>query len=255
MKRLSLFALCTLTTLSLCAQMIAIDLDTDQPSFSFRQGTDVLNFLHQRYRNAPCKAYTFSQKNTHYRNDSVTGTSEWHEAIEFPDKFRIDFGDASAGNYLIFRNDSAWRYKNHELKTIKRDPNTLLLLLGGMYYRELPDVETRLKLAGYNLEILSKQRWKKQRMYVIGAQTGDLHSNQIWVNRKTWRIERIIEQLNETDVMDMSFDSHQPHCNGYVETRVTFKRNGKTEQVEEYHDIQVVEKFKEAVFNPTPVKK
>jgi hypothetical protein len=41
---------------------------------------------------APCKIYSFSQKNTHYRNDSIIKTSVWQEAIEFPDKFRIWFG-------------------------------------------------------------------------------------------------------------------------------------------------------------------
>ncbi len=237
------------------AQVISIAIDADQPSVSFKTGKDVLGYLHQKYRNGPCKAYTFSQKNTHYRNDSIVGTSEWHEAIEFPDKFRIDFGDKAGGNCIIFKNDSSYRYKNFELRGKKYDTNVLLLLLGGMYYRELPDVMVRLQKEGYNTAVLSKQKWNRKKVYVIGAEAGDMSSNQIWVSKKTWRVVRIIERMDGNDMMDMTFDSHQDHCKGYVETKVTFKKNGKTEQVEEYYNIQSVEKFPEDVFNPAPVKK
>lgn len=242
-------------TLLLRAQVITLAIDSDQRSTSFKNGQDVLSYLHGRYQYAPCKAYTFSQKNTHYRNDSITGTSSWHEAIEFPDKFRIDFGEPGDGNFIIFRNDSSYRYKQHELKSVKYDSNTLLLLLGGMYYRDLADVFPRLEKAGFQIAVLSKQRWRKEKVYVIGAAEGDLQSNQIWISRKSWRVVRIIEKLNEKDVMDMSFDSHQAHCRGYVETGVTFKRNGKTEQVEVYEHITPVEKFDPGVFSPVPVKK
>lgn len=242
-------------TLKLHAQVISLGLDLDQPTFSFKTGTDVLGFLHETYKNGPCKAYTFSQKNTHYRNDSVIGNSEWQEAIEFPDKFRIDFGNKALGNFVIFKNDSSYRYKNGELKTKKPDANTLLLLLGGMYYRSLEDVLARLEKAGYNTTILSKQRLNRQKVYVVGAAKGDVSSNQIWISKKTWRVVRIIEKTGENSSMDISFDRHQAHCKGYVESKVTFKRNGKTEQVEEYEAIKTVENFPDDVFNPIQVKK
>lgn len=255
MKYFLLTLLSFLVSTGLFAQVISLDIDSDQRSFSFKTGDDVLDYLHQKYRNGPCKTYTFSQKNIHYRNDSITGTSEWHEAIEFPDKFRIDFGDKSSGNFVIFRNDSSFRYKNAELKTTKYNANTLLLLLGGMYYREPADVRMRLQKEGYHTVVLSKQRWRKQKVYVIGAEAGDLQSNQIWISRKTWRIVRIVERMNEKDMMDMTFDQHKQHCKGYLETKVTFKKNGKTEQVEEYYNIITVEKFPDDLFNPVPVKK
>lgn len=213
-------------------------------------GEDVIKKMHERYKLAPCKSYTFSQKNTHYRNDSAIGNSEWHEAIEFPDKFRIDFGDTTKGNFVIFKNDSAYNFRNFTLKKTSYNSQTLLLLLGGMYYRELTDVIKRLNNDHYNLSVLSSQKLNKQTYYVIGAKQGDLQLNQIWVNKKTLRIERIIEKINENDIMDMSFDSYQANCKGFVETKVTFKRNGKIEQVEEYYNIKTVDVFPNKVFYP-----
>jgi len=212
-------------------------------------GEEVLAKMHHRYKLAPCKSYTFSQKNTHYRNDSMISNSEWHEAIEFPDKFRIDFGDTTKGNYVIFKNDSAYNYRNFKIKKVSYNTNTLLLLLGGMYYRDLPDVYARLKKENYNITVLSIQKLNKHNCYVIGATKDDLKSNQIWVSTKTLRIERIIEQLDENNIMDMNFDSYQANCKGFIETKVTFKRNGKIEQVEEYYNIKVVNHFPEKVFS------
>lgn len=216
----------------------------------FKAGKDVINYMHQKYKQGPCKAYTFSQKNTHYRNDSAIGNSEWHEYVEFPDKFRIDFGKSEDGNFVIFKNDSAYHYKTNQLKKTKQDSSILLLLLGGMYYRELADVYARLEKEHYNTEILSTQKWKKLSVYVIGAKKGDTLSNQIWVDKNMFRVIRIIEKMDSKHPMDITFDAFQKNCNGYTETKVTFKRHGKIEQVEEYYDIKAIDKMSLNVFNP-----
>lgn len=208
-----------------------------------KDGADVLEAMHQRYRFGPCKIYAFSQKNTHYKNDTVTGHSEWHEVIAFPDKFRIDFGDKSKGNFVVFKNDSVFNYKAGQLAKVRADSNSLLLLLGGMYYRELPDVKARVASQGYNLGLLSSNSWNGEEVYVIGAATNDLSVNQIWVSKKTLRVLRILEGTSGKNQMDMRFEAHQDWCKGYVETKVSFRRNGKLEQVEEYYNIREVESF------------
>lgn len=250
MKTLLYIFLFTCCHFILRAQMLSIDMDSDSKKPFFKTGADVINYLNETYKAGPCKAYTFSQKNTHYRNDSIIGTSRWFESIEFPDKFRIDFDSLTSGNFVIFKNDSSYRYKKTKAVKSSYNANTLLLLLGGMYYREAKDVNERLIKAGYNTSVLSQQKWRKQNVYVIGALKGDTVSNQIWVSKKTWRVVRIIEKMGDGHMMDMSFDEHENHCNGYVETKVTFRRDGKIEQVEEYDDIKTVEYFPAATFNP-----
>ncbi|MES2516013.1 MAG: hypothetical protein V4580_17800 [Bacteroidota bacterium] len=250
MKKTILVFTALIVGFSIHSQVISLDIDAGSPKIKFESGKDVIDFMYQKYRQGPCKAYTFSQKNTHYRNDSVIGNSEWHEFVEFPDKFRINFGDQKDGNFVVFKNDSSYRYKQHELKKTSYNTNNLLLLLGGMYYREVSDVITRLQKEHYNTHIVSEQKWNKQSMYVIGALPGDTTSNQIWVSKKNWRVVRIIEKMDEANYMDMTFDAFQKSCDGYIETHVTFKRNGKIEQVEEYYDIKAVQNFPEDVFSP-----
>ena len=247
MKKIILF--CLMLTGSLGAQVIGIDIDTS-PSKSMNTGKDILSSMFDKYKQGPCPSYIFSQRNTHYRNDSVIGHSEWHEFIEFPDKFRINFGDSTKGNFVIFKNDSVYNYRNFELKSKRYDANTLLLLLGGMYYRNFDDVIARLQKENYNTNVLSTQKLGKESMYVIGAQKGDTLSNQLWVSKHDLRVVRIIEKMDAESWMDMTFDSYQKHCRGFVETKVTFKRNGKKEQVEEYYNMKDVPSFPENIFNP-----
>ncbi len=249
MKRNLYLILIVFSIASANAQIPDTTIDTDAHR-SFKTGNDVLNYLYQKYKSGPCKSYIFSQKNKHYRNDSVVGTSEWHEAIEFPDKFRIDFGNKAEGNFVIFKNDSSYRYKKSELVKTTYDTNVLLLLLGGMYYRTIENVNLRLQKENFNTTLLSTQLLNKQTYYVIGAQQGDTTSNQVWVHKKTWRVYRIIEKMENGHTMDMTFDDHQKHCNGFTETKVTFKDNGKIKQQEDYFDIKAVDSFPKEIFNP-----
>lgn len=216
---------------------------TSVKSQTSAKATELVKAMHTKYYQAPCKTYTFTQKNTHYRNDSLVGMSTWYEAIELPDKFRIEFGDRANKNYVLFKNDSSFSYKKGELTKKKSDENILLLLLGGMYYRDLDDVLKRLERAEFNLNKLSEQKWNNEDVYVIGAESNELNTNQIWINKNDFRVLRIIERYSPKDVMDIRFETHQPSCKGFIETRVSFHRNGKLEQLEEYLDITETKEF------------
>jgi hypothetical protein len=208
------------------------------PAQPYKSGEELLKAMHKKLYKAPCNCYTFSQKNTHFRSDTVSGSSEWHEAVQFPDRFRIHFGAIKDSNYVLFRNDSLYGYKKGKLTRSRADTNNLLLLLGGMYYRDFEDVTRRLKHAGFNLSLLSGQAWKDKKALVIGVASANEREQQIWVDPKTFNVLRIIENRNETDIMDIRFNTHQKFCKGYIENSVTFLRNGKMEQEEKYFDIK-----------------
>jgi hypothetical protein len=200
-------------------------------------GEKLLVKMYNKYKKGPCGCYTFSQKNAHYKADTVSGTSVWHERIEFPDRFTIVFGDSAKGNYVVFRNDSSLQYRAGKFIKSKTDSSALLLLLGGMFYRPFDDVLQRLRDAKFDLTKTHEENWNGSVVNVIGAIKGDVTSNQFWIDKKTMRIMRIIQWIGP-ETMDMRFESHQKWCGGYVETKVSFRRNGKLEQVEEYYNIR-----------------
>lgn len=249
-KILFILAWALAPAMPLAAQVLSFDIDTDDRPKRISSGKELLEHMHKKYKHGYCQYYTFSQKNTHYRNDSITGHSEWHEAIAFPDKFRINFDRKTGGDFVIFRNDSAYSYLAGKLVKAKYNSNTLLLLLGGMYFRPYNEVVSRLEKEHYHTEAVSVQSWNGADAYVIGALQGDSTSNQFWVDKKTLAVLRIIEKLNEKDIMDMRFETHQKLCGGYTETKVSFRRNGHLEQVEEYYDIKALDILPDSTFRP-----
>ena len=51
----------------------------------------VLKQMYDRYSGKWYHTFTFVQTTESYKNDSLSKTSTWYEAVMFPDKFRIDF--------------------------------------------------------------------------------------------------------------------------------------------------------------------
>src|SRR5437868_2389575 len=93
--------------------------------FSFSKditSTGVLKKMYDTYRGKWYKTFHFIQTTENYRNDSLIRTATWYEAIMFPDKFRIDFGDPKNGNAVIYNKDSGYVFRNSKLaRTIPND--------------------------------------------------------------------------------------------------------------------------------------
>jgi len=217
----------------------------------YRTGEELLAVMHKKYYHNYCKTVQFEQKTIRYKNDIVTNndvvidTAYWYEWISYPDKFRIDIGAKFGGNGVIFKNDSAYSYKKHKLVKTRADKNDLLLLLGGMYFREFDDVKTRLKKSGYDLGKIKIYTLNNINCFVIGAEG----SYQIWVDKKDLKIIGLKTKLTETDWLEIRFDAFQKSCKGFNETKVTAKKNGKLEQVEEYQNIKTEIIIPDSIFN------
>src|SRR5580700_11352147 len=74
-------------------------------------GRDIVRKMHDRYAGKWYQSFTFTQTTQQYRNDTLRATQIWHEFIRFPDRFRMDFGVPDSGNSVIFRGDSAYRFR------------------------------------------------------------------------------------------------------------------------------------------------
>jgi outer membrane lipoprotein-sorting protein len=209
----------------------------------------LLQAMQERYKGKWCSSLTFTQS-TYRPNDSLNRHMTWYEAIQYPDKFRIDFNSTTKGNAAIFCNDSAFSFRKGKLVSSHPDKNDIILILGGWYFRTLEDVTTRLKEENYDLGRFSENTWRKQPVYVIGASAGDTIANQIWIDQKTFRVVRTLTRATPFQELDMQVDDFMKAGGGFLETKLSFYVNGKLDQQEAYHDIQLNVKLDPAVFDP-----
>jgi hypothetical protein len=226
--------------------------DTSTPPST---GKDIVKKMYDRYAGKWYRSFTFNQTTEFYRNDSLKGTQVWYEAIRFPDRFRMDFGEADSGNAVIFRGDSAYRFRNGKLRSTSISNNEgLIFLLGGMFFYPLDQTIGMMGALHYDLEKMHEDTWKGRPVYVIGAGKGEEGVSQLWIDQQNLYLVRMIK-IDGQQKLEAIFDDYKPFDGGWSETKCTFYSNGKLAQVETYHDCKSNVTLEDRIFDPSVLLK
>lgn len=197
----------------------------------------VLKQMYDRYSGKWYHTFTFVQTTESYKNDSLSKTSTWYEAIMFPDKFRIDFGNIKNGDAVIFANDSAYNFRGRILKSTTADNNDLTFLLGGLYFYPFDKAIAQVKALHYDLNKFHTDTWNNKPVYVVGANTNDEKVNQLWIDKENLVIVRFI-QYDDKRKEEGVLEYQQKFGGGWSETKATFYINDKLIQKEYYHECK-----------------
>jgi outer membrane lipoprotein-sorting protein len=213
-------------------------------------GRDIVKKMHDRYAGKWYRSFTFNQTTEFYRNDSLRGSQTWYEAIRFPDRFRMDFGEADSGNAAIFRGDSSYRFRNGQLRSATINNNEgLIFLLGGMYFHPLDQTVKMLGDLHYNLDKFHEDTWKGKPVFVIGADKGEEGVNQLWVDQKELYLVRMLK-YDGARKEEALFDDYKSFNGNWTETQCIFYLDGKLVQKEIYHDCQFNKPLEDRLFDP-----
>ncbi|MBC7864601.1 MAG: hypothetical protein IAF38_16635, partial [Bacteroidia bacterium] len=153
-----------------------------------KTGEELITKMWNKYSGKTAAGISFVQKTKFYGNDSVIRIATWYEHIKYPDKLRIDFDTFPSPITAIFRNDSQYVVRNGKISRAGKDKNKLLLVLGGMYFRKLPDVFERLKEAGIDVSTIKDTLYEKSACYRIGKNA----RSQLFIEKKTFRVKRVL---------------------------------------------------------------
>ncbi len=216
-----------------------------------RSTEELIGAMHRQYKGKWARTVTFTQHNTHYAADTVKGTSTWYEAIEYPDKFRIDLGLLKEGNALLFADDSVYNFKGGELKSRQFRVNEMMLLAGGLNFLDPAEALKRLEAAGYDTNVFREDAWQGRKAYVVGAAEGDEKTPQFWIDAEHLYLVRSVSAGSGGRVQDGHFGKHIRAAGGWLETEVVFMLDGKKVQLEQYKDIQVNPPLPEGLFTPS----
>ena len=215
-----------------------------------QSGIDIFKKMHKRYGGKWYRTFSFIQTTDFYRNDSLKRTDTWYEAASFPYDFRIDFKDPRAGNAVIYKEDSTYRFQNGKLSGVEGGTNPFTFLLGGMYAVSAENAIAKLTSQGYDLNKTYETDWSGSKAIVIGADRGDTVSKQFWVDKKDFYIVRTIEKDHDV-LIDAHMLDHVQIKKGWSETKVEIFLNGKLRQVEKYRDLKGDLKLDKRLFEPS----
>ncbi len=209
----------------------------------------LIDAMQVKHRGSWFKEFTFTQETIRYnQNGAVRDTAIWYEAVSYPDFFRIDYNQE--GRFVIFRNDSAYRYDDYKLERSSVQAQEFLLFKGGMYYRPQNSILDKLKAYGYNTDEIRYDNLNGRKTIVVGAKAGDLDTKQFWVDADHYYTVRRISKTGNSQILDVIYSDHKRVNGGWVEQVVTFYLDGRLLQVENYLDIESGEVLDAKIFDP-----
>jgi outer membrane lipoprotein-sorting protein len=216
-------------------------------------GEQVFDRMQAKYNGKWHHNLTFVQTTEQYAYEQINSTQTWYEAIEFPGNLRIDIGDTKNGNMVIFHNDSLFKYQNDSNIYARDDFNSLVFLIGGMYFYDKETAKAKLIKYKYDLTKTTETKLNGKDMYVIGTDSIGAKVNQLWVDKENLLVNRIIE-YDGWFKLDFIFEGHKQFGNSWVETKVTIYQDDKKAQAEYYKDIRVNQPLDPRVFDPRQLK-
>lgn len=221
--------------------------------FSFKKqqlnSEAVLQKMYGRYGKTWFKTFSFNQTTDRYRHDSLIKSDTWYENVMFPGNFRIDFGDPSKGNAIIYKGDSSFLFKDGKLQKADKDRDELTFFLGGMYFTSFKEVLAEFKDLNYDLGKFHEDTWKGKPVYVIGANTTDEKVNQLWIDKDMMVPVRFFK-YEDNRKEEGTFENQVKMKKGWSETYCKFYFNDKLIQVETYHDLVANKEIDPKIFDP-----
>jgi hypothetical protein len=210
--------------------------------------------MRERYSGQWFSTLTFVQTSTYYRPDgSVLRSEIWPESAMLPGRLRIDIGNPSLGNAVIYANDTIYQFTQRRLTRREPGNNPLQVLAFDVYH--LPPARTLeiLSSLSYDLSTMHRATHEGREYYVVGGQPGDLKRKQFWVEADRLLLWRLLEPWLPTDSVNMReirFGDYKQYGGGWVAEEVDFLRNGTRYFFEKYRDVRTDVEIDPALFDP-----
>jgi len=201
-----------------------------------RSGTELVRQMHDRYAGKWYQSLTFVQTTTFPDGRVET----WYEAMTVPGKLRIDIAPLAERNVILFSGDSIYQWQKGEARPGRPFIHPLLVLGFDLYGQPVERTLEQLTGLGYDLTKIHAESWQGRPVWVVGADSGDAHTKQFWVDQERLVFVRSLELVGrETKVVsEIQFNRYRPLGQGWIAPEVMMFRDGKLQMKEEYEQVR-----------------
>jgi hypothetical protein len=216
-------------------------------------GEGVVRAMHDRYADRWYHTLRFRQTVVRTAADGSHPPDEvWLEHADIPGKLRIDQAAQYDGNGVIYVGDSLYVFRQGELTRRAGQRNALLILGFDVYRQPAERTVELLAQEGYDLSRLHADTWQGRPAWVVGAEVGDVHTAQFWIDRERLVFVRLLRPAGgaDTRVQDIRFDDYRTLGRAWISPHVRFLVDDKEVMREEYFDIEADPKLPPGLFDP-----
>ena len=220
---------------------------------SYATGDELLAAMHGEHADDWYRTLFFKQTVTRTAPDGTEQPPEtWTEYMEVPGRLRIDLADGYDGNGVIYSGDSLFVFTDGALASREAQTNDLLTLGFDVYGQPPERTVAVLRDAGFDLSKVRQDTWEERPAWVVGADSGDLHTKQFWVDAERLVFVRLLQPFPQaTDrTMEIVFAGYEPLAGGWIAPLVLFRLDGREFMREEYFDVVADPELPQGVFDP-----
>jgi len=221
-----------------------------QPAVPPQTGEAVLAAMHDRYDGKWFKTLTFQQATTVTKPDGTRTVTTWYEAVRAPRLLRIDVGEPSAGNGMLYMPDSVIVVRGGKVVRALANGNPFLPFVVGVYTQPLATTLAQLQPWKFDLTKVSSGMFEGHPVYIVGADPGNETIPQFWVDRDKLVLDRMIVPLSPTAMYDIRLLNYLKLGESWVATRIVMMQDGKEVQTEDYTDAKVDQPLSADLFDP-----
>ena len=200
--------------------------------------------MHDRYSGKWYKTLSFDQTNTFYTSAGKEQKSQWVQRMQVPGRLRIDFLPLSSKSGMLIQNNRVMTFDNGKRVDSRRSIQPILTMTGDVYAIPPSITLRRLDSLGIDLEKFHEDRYDGRKVYVMGAEKGDLNSSQVWVDADKLLLLRFIQRDKRGDrviITDTRVGDYK-EIDGYdIAHLFTSYRDGKVFFKEQYTNVKVNE--------------
>src|SRR6185369_14966464 len=212
----------------------------------------LVSAMQKKYAKSWYKTATFVQKTTNIDKDGNRKVETWYEAMSLPGSLRIDFTPTKDGNGILFTNSQIYVFKNGKVDNNRPFVHPLMVLGFDLYGMPEAEVIKTLKGLKFDLTIFHEDTWQGRPVYVVGAQAGDEHSAQFWIDKKNLYFVRMIRPAGKdgTQTQETQFNKYVKLGGGWMSPEVVFLVDNKVVTIEEYSDLHANVSLPDKLFDP-----
>lgn len=215
-------------------------------------GADVVERMRRAHGDSVPRALSFVQANTVYLASGQV-QQQWRVLVAPPGRMRMDYVPLSTRTGYLYLGSTVHAFQSGRRSATTAEVNPTLLAAFGLYAHPAEVSSRLLDSLGVKAGAVRRDTLAGRPAWVVGAASGDLSADQLWVDAERWVPLRVIDRETRgtrTTVTDLRFADYEPAGGLPLARTVTLHRDGRLVMRQQLRDVRVDPPVTDATFDP-----
>jgi len=236
-------ALGLLATLAACGRGVLLGAPPSSPArarIEPRNGLEIIGAMRRAHPARALKTVAFTVRATEYRTDS-SRTAEARAFAQLPGRFRLSILPTSRRSGFVRDGTQLSVFERGRRVASVNRLDLAMLLAYDVFAQSIDSTVRWLDIARVRVGLLRRDQFDGDRVWVIGADEGDVTSAQFWVDAERWRVVRVIQRdpRAPSTIIDIRFSDFDEFLDVPLPLRIETYLGDRLMQRQEISDVAV----------------